>query len=229
MNIVARLALVLAAAFLLAARPPVALAAPLLLDFEGLPAMTYLTFNPVPAEARLSTQFQDSHGVAFASEAPYVAVLNLGAAHATSGSNGIGGATAAGNLDYREDIELSFFVPGTAGAQDGLTDFVSVRGDLLGNDETMVTLWAYDATGTLIGSAAALDTGGIALTVALPGIRRAVISGAALPGGDDGGVGFDDLSFNPVTPVPEPDAVGAALAALGLSACGRRRIRSERA
>ena len=64
-------------------------------DFESLTGMTYMPGNAVPAFARLSNQLASAQGVIFSSKsgAPYVAVVELGYGHATSGRNGIGGVT----------------------------------------------------------------------------------------------------------------------------------------
>ena len=74
-----------------------------LITFEVIPDVTALgTFfdgTPVPVEARLSDQLR-SQGVSFSSTAGYVALVNLGGGHATSGVNGIGGVNAAGALKY---------------------------------------------------------------------------------------------------------------------------------
>jgi hypothetical protein len=55
------------------------------LDFDSLPSMTYFSGNPVPAEAQLSDQYLSTDGIRFSSISNYVAVVDLGAGHATSG------------------------------------------------------------------------------------------------------------------------------------------------
>jgi hypothetical protein len=63
-----------------------------------------------------------------------------------------------------------------------------------------VILNAYDVNGVLVDSDQALDSGGETLIVAGPGIHRVEFLGTH----DVDGVGLDDLTFNPVVPLPSP-------------------------
>jgi len=69
----------------------------------------------VPVAAQLSEQLLRSHGVVFTSESgmPYVAVVNLGLGHATSGTNGMGGVDAQNRLQYTTPVRANFFLPRT--------------------------------------------------------------------------------------------------------------------
>src|SRR5439155_620041 len=77
----------------------------------------FLDGMPVPLDARLGAQLQRSDGVSFSSIAGssivgYVALVNLGSGHATSGVNGIGGVDAADTLRYNSSILITFTLPG---------------------------------------------------------------------------------------------------------------------
>lgn len=117
---------------LLAVIPLSPVRAQVVLDFEGLSTMSNAPGAAIPVTARLSDQFLATVGASFSSGSPFVAVVNLGAAHAPSGVNGIGGSTAAGALTYSGSplFTVTFFDPMNTAVQ-AVTDFVSVRGDLL--------------------------------------------------------------------------------------------------
>jgi hypothetical protein len=172
---------------------------PIVLDFEGLTAMPPQSGRPIPPQARLSDAFLATHGVRFSSGSPYVAVVDLGPGHATSGVNGIGGSTATGILTYdrMNPIVASFFDPNNPSSR-AVTNFVSVRGDLIGTGQS-ITLKAFDVNGRLIASATGDDTGGATLAVTSPGIHSVQFLGTQ----DFGGVALDDFTFNPVTPFPD--------------------------
>jgi hypothetical protein len=194
--------------------PGRALAGPIVLDFEGLPAMGNSPGSPIPSADRLANAFLSTDGVKFRSGSQFVAVVNLGPGHATSGDNGIGGSTPGGRLTYDPafPIVASFFDPHHH-SRPAVTDFVSVRGDLRGANGP-VTLNAFDVGGTLIGSFTTPDSGGETLLLSVPGIHSVQIIGNTDPVGI-GGVAFDDFTFDPVTPAgsttPEP-AAGILLA-----------------
>ena len=191
-----RLAQVLAMAGLVL--PPLASAEiPVVIDVEGLVAMGYVSRQPIPPEARLSDQMLAVHGVLFSSGAPYVAVVNLGLGHATSGVNGMGGSTPEGILTYASTnpVVFRFFDLGNPQVP-GVTDFVSVRGDMIGHGQPIVN--AYDLNGVLVDSDRVVDSGGAVLTVAGSGIHRVEFLGTQ----DDGGVALDDVTFNPVATPP---------------------------
>jgi hypothetical protein len=178
----------------------------IVIDFEGLSAMTFISGNPIPPSARLSDAFLFTHGVKFSSGSPYVAVVDLGVGHATSGTNGIGGSTPTGVLTYDRQfpIVVSFFDPSDP-SMPAVTDFVSVRGDLQGSGQS-ITLNAFDVDGNLIASFTTTDDGGATLSVSAPGIHSVQFLGT-----QDvvGGVALDDLTFNRVTPAGPPHVGGA--------------------
>jgi hypothetical protein len=168
------------------------------IDFENLPAMPVVAGAPIPAAARLSNQFLLSDGVAFRSGATYVAVVELGPNHATSGVNGIAGSTPDGRLWYEPiyPVAARFFYPADP-SQLAVTDFVSLRGDLEGDSGGSVTLNAYDVAGNLIGSITVPDSGGQLLAISTPGIHRVEFLGT----NNNYGVSVDDFTFNAVTPI----------------------------
>jgi len=176
------------------------------IDFDGLSAMPFFDIqNPIPANARLSDAFLLTHGVRFSSGSPYVAVVDLGVGHATSGTNGIGGSTPTGALtyDHHFPIVVSFFDPSDP-TQLAVTDFVSVRGDLHGAGQS-ITLDTFDVNGNLIASFTTTDVGGATLSISAPGIHSVQFLGTQ----DQGGVALDDLTFNSVTPTGLHDVGGA--------------------
>jgi hypothetical protein len=174
---------------------------PVLIDFEMLDAMDFWSGQPIPEAARLSDELATTHGVLFSSGAGYVAVVALGVGHATSGTNGIGGSTPDGILTYDRGWPVVFqFVDPQNPVGPAVTDFVSVRGDLSGTSGQEVIINAYDVSGGLVDSDHVLDFGGETLTVAAAGIHRVEFLGTQ----DDCGVGLDDLTFNPVIPIPTP-------------------------
>ena len=173
-------------------------AEPVVLDFDDHASMANLLIIRSPSEARLSDDYLDSHGVLFRSEENnYVTVVNLGENHATSGANGIAGALATDYLTYYKPIYMSFFDPQNP-AIPGTTDFVSLRGDTFGEPVPQtITLEAYDINGALLATDTTVDDGSSILSVSAPDIHRVKFIGAT-PG--HGGVGVDDLTFNPVEP-----------------------------
>jgi hypothetical protein len=167
------------------------------IDFEGFGAMPYFDIkNPIPPHARLSDAFLFTHGVRFSSGSPYVAVVDLGVGHATSGTNGIGGSTPTGVLTYDRNfpIVVSFFDPNDPSIP-AVTDFVSVRGDFRGEIQS-VTLNAFDIDGNLITSFTTTNVGGEVLSISASGIHSVQFLGTE----DEHGVALDDLTFNSVTP-----------------------------
>jgi hypothetical protein len=136
-------------------------AAAIVIDFEGLPSMPVVAGAPIPDPAKLSDQFLASDGVSFSSGAPYVAVVELGPNHATSGVNGIAGSTPDGRLWYEPiyPVRARFFFPADP-SQLAVTDYISLRGDLEGDSGGTVTLNAYDPSGNLVGSVKVPDSGG---------------------------------------------------------------------
>jgi len=190
-------ALLLAAVFLVALRP--AHAATVTVDFESFAAMANNTgISPVPFEARLSRQLLSTLGVRFDSGSGYVAVVNLGSDHATSGTRGFGGTTGATALTYDRHwpIRIEFFDPANT-TLPAVTDFVSVRADLLGagGDLTMI---GYGLQGEVLAAVSVQDGAGPTLQLSRAGIHAVEILG-------NGSAGFDDLKFNvPTSRNPEP-------------------------
>lgn len=172
---------------------------PTVVDFEVIPGITALNaFGDgccvIPTNARLSTQLQTSHGVTFSSVAGYVAVVRLGTGHATSGANGIGGVNAANVLKYNSPVVITFTVPGSPSTP-GATDFVSIRGDTQ-PATGRATMEAFDAQGTLLATVSAPDRlGGLTLTIATPHIHSVRVTQTL------SNIAYDDLRFNPPTPV----------------------------
>ena len=167
-------------------------AQPVTINFENFSGMRFDAGFPVPASSQLSNQLLLSQGLSFRSEStPYVAVVNLGVGHATSGTNGIGGVNASGQLSYSTPIRVEFVLPGSPGTP-AVTDSVSIRNDLSANGGEPVTLEAFDIAGRLVGSATMIDDHVFTLSVSVPGIHSVRIS----EGQSLGAAAFDDFSFN---------------------------------
>lgn len=183
------------------------------IDFDALSGMPNLGLT-VPGASQLGNGLQATTGATFASSSgvPYVAVVNLGAGHATSGTNGIGGVNGGGILDYSVAIEVSFSIPGSPNRR-AVTGSVSIRGDQL-NGAGSATLTAFDAAGTQIGSTTTADiAGGLTLSLSASGIHRVRITTT------EPTIALDDLTFGvlvPAPPVSVPTLGDAALALLAL-------------
>jgi hypothetical protein len=207
------------AALLILAFTAAHLGAQTTIDFEGL-GSTSLS-GSVPESAQLSTALQ-GQGVRFSSGSLFVAVLQLGAGHATSGALGIGGTTPGGDVSFDSPIFIEFLNPANP-AQRATTSSVSIRADHLGSG-LPIQLNAFDVFGALIGSSTVTDSGGATLSVAASGIQRVEVIG-------NGTAAFDDLSFGALTPVPAsvtPEPATLALLGTGMLALGwaarRKRI-----
>lgn len=198
---------------------PPANAVPIVVNFDDLAAMPFFeTGQPIPASARLYDQMMPTLGVLFTSGSACVAVVDLGPDHTTSGLNGIGGATADGNLTYARTspLVIRFCEPGNPSVP-AVTNFVSIRADLWGGG-LPITLNAYDVHGTLVDSDTTADLGGATLTVSGPGIHAVQFLGTS----DLGGVACDDLTFNPTAVIPEPTSLLLASLGFGLVSAVRR-------
>jgi hypothetical protein len=200
-------------------------AATVVLNFDDLPAMYFGAGTPIPAYAELSTLYRHTFGVTFASGSPYVAVVDLGFGHATSGTNGIGGSTPGGILTYSRTypITATFFDPSNPGNRPATTDFVSLRGDLVGFPAQSVTLNAYGINGHLIATTTAVDVGGETLAISAPGIHSVEFLGTFDFSDTYAGVAIDDFMFDSVTPVGEretPLPAALPLFATGLAGLG---------
>ena len=161
------------------------------IDFEALAAMSFLGGSPVPESAKLSNQLAEVYGAVFCSDggAPYVAVVELGPGHATSGVNGFGSVTTDDILSYATPTRVYFVVPSSPGTT-GTVDFVSIRGDLRTASFGTVTLEAFDQGGTLLGSDIQIDFNPVTLTVRHVGIHSIRVTQ------ETGSVAFDDLTFS---------------------------------
>lgn len=170
-------------------------AADITVDFDSYAAIPFAPGTPVPAEARFDGELQNDFGLTFGSTLNWVAVVDLGPGHATSGNNGIAGVNADNVVDYGAPIQVIFTYPRHPVTLQATTDFVSIRTDLLGGGPP-ISLRAYDLAGNLIASDSQPDSGGAALTVRAPAIHRVVFQG-------NGGVGLDDLTFATLKPTRE--------------------------
>ena len=139
----------------------------------------------------------------FASLSDYIAVVVLGAGHATSGTLGIGGTTAAGALSYSAPIRVTFWDPANSATQ-GITNFVQIRGDLIPISGT-VTMRVFDPLGALLATVTVPDIGGSTLTYNGANVHSVEITGSSAT------VAFDDLQFGAVSAVPGVDRAGAVI------------------
>ena len=169
-----------------------------LITFEVVPGVTAMTTffdgRPVPVEARLSNQLQLSQGVSFSSTAGYVALVNLGFGHATSGVSGIGGVNAADALKYNSPVVITFTLPGDPGTP-AITDFVSIRGDNQPVAGGSATMEAFDVNGVLLGSVTVPDEVGITLSLSIPNIHSVRLTQTRSD------IAYDDLIFNALSHV----------------------------
>jgi PEP-CTERM motif len=165
-------------------------------DFESFVGRSFLGGGTVPVGNRLSDQLRTS-GVLFRSQSDYVAVVDLGINHATSGRIGIGGVTSSGNLSYGAPITISFWDPARARSK-GVTSLVEIRGDRIPTRGNM-SMKVYDALGILLSTVTAVDAGGTMLRYEGSDIHRVELTSA------DANVAFDDLRFNTVTGSPADD------------------------
>lgn len=192
---------------------------PIVLTFDELDGSPYPSQGNVPDNRILDDHYLN-YGVLFSN----TVVVNLDAGpikpHAPSPKNGIAAFYKEGKnknvITYdsaRPQIAISFVHDGSP----GITDFVSVQGDLRADSGEEHTLFAYNIAGDLIASYTHLDEPGHVYSIATPGIHRVVWSGT--PNTDQldyGGVALDNLTFNAVRSfvVPEPSSI--MLATFGL-------------
>lgn len=211
-------------------------AGPNLIDFDSIPGMSNGPGLSVPAESQLSTQFLSSLGVSFSSEAGYVAVVNhtsppacppSGACPTVSMPNVMGGVRADKTMSYAAPITVSFFYPGTPNVL-GITNFVSIRGDMSPEDGASARMEAFDARGHSLGSVTAQDSdAGLTLEIGAPGIHSVVLSTISPSNPPSGSIGFDNLQFNTVSAVPEPGTIWLLISGAGALALGIRRTRRD--
>jgi len=202
------------------------------IDFDSLPAMNNSPGSSVPIANQLSDQFVTINGASFQSQAEYVAVVDhntppgcgLTECLTVSMPNIIGGVRSDGTLSYGTPITISFFVPSNPTTK-GITDVVSIRGDMVPLAGATATMEAFNAAGQSIGTATANDTSdGLSLSINASGIHSLMLTQNSASGTIDGTIGFDNLEFNEVTAVPVPAGVwlfGSGL--LGLIRIARRK------
>lgn len=164
------------------------------LSFDELPGL-YPYYPPalVPEANRLSNQYLTTHGVAFSSCSPFVSVMLLGSGHTSSPPNGLVGSRESGYFTASAEcpIVAKFFKPSDPSTKVTVS-YVSVRTDLLGGSPLPTTLKAYDVNGTEIGSVTKPDTGGVVLSLSMPGIHEVRYFSTA----DNSGVAIDDFTFS---------------------------------
>ena len=184
----------------------------------------------IPVASQLSDQYLSTLGVSFSSGSSYVAVVNLGQGHTTSGFNAIGGSTSGGLLTYDAGFPIvaTFFDPNDP-ATPATTDHVSLRIDFAATSGRNVTLNAFNLHGQLIDSFVTPDIGGATLQVSALGIHSVQFIGTT----DSTGAAVDDFAFNPVVAVPEPSIISLLLVGVAALWCaigvgqGRRDARQN--
>jgi hypothetical protein len=211
------------------------------IDFEGSPggvtaSAGYSFGYAVPTTSLLDDEFWEAHGVRFSSNGTgSVALIALGAGHATSGINGIGALTSSGTLDYSLPVTISFYQPGTLVA--ATFNYVTIRGDQFPVPaNTSVTYRAFDIGGNLLATRTVADgSGGLYGFASSDGfnIHRFEIWSSSPPDaysgfpgwGSFGRVALDDLTFrnDPTSSMPEPSTALAVLAGCALVAAMRQR------
>jgi len=173
-----------------------------LIDFEQFSGIPFSPGTAIPLESQISDQLLSTDGVLFSSDnSPFIAAVELGQFHATSGIIGVGGTDTSGNLSYSDIFfKANFFDPSHV-THAAVTDFVSVRTDRVRFIDRVeaVTFSAFDINGNLLGQNTQDDTGGLLLTLAFDGIHSVTFRGVSA-------TALDDFSFNPVTSVPIPAA-----------------------
>lgn len=165
---------------------------PITVDFEVVNGVTPGAISgQVAAASRLSDQLQTQYGVTFRSaEKPYVALVRLGAGHATSGTNGIGSVNAADAMAY-STMTITFTVPGNPSVP-AVTDQVSLRGDRFAAAGT-ASMEAFDVNQVSLGKVTVSDvSGGLVLVAAKPNIHSITLTQGSNT------IAFDDLVFNPL-------------------------------
>ncbi len=164
------------------------------IDFDLLSGMSYAAGGPIPLESRLDTQFLASDGVLFSSDSPFLAVVNLGSSRTASGEMGIGGSTLSGLLTYSGTFfKANFYNPNNP-LDAAVTDFVSIQGDLIG-DNQVVTFSAFDINGNILGTDSQVDVGGNIFSLSFNGIHSVEVTASG-----SGSMALDNFSFNDVTP-----------------------------
>ncbi|MDH5570795.1 MAG: VPLPA-CTERM sorting domain-containing protein [Gammaproteobacteria bacterium] len=184
-------------------------------EFESI-AMINSPGTLIPTSARISDQYLESDGVLFSSYDGFLAAVDLGLGHATSGFVGVGGSSGDGLTYEGEYFRANFFAPGNTSSV-AVTDFVTIRGDKI-TDGTGGIFSAFDINGVLLGSDSHSNVAGHTFTLAYEGIHSVRFIGS-------GTIALDDFTFNPVvSAVPIPAAVWLfSSGLLGLVGVARRK------
>lgn len=191
-----------------------------------VPNSSFFEGSPVDADAQLTNQFENLGAIfTTAGGADYAALIDLGVGHAVSGANGIGAVNSSGDLDYAEDLDIFLVVPGTL--TPAVTDSISISGDEIPSFGNVV-FSAYDVHGNLIASDTAIDTGGNAYTLSVPGIHEFRLHSA------HGDVAYDNLVFDTPTAlstpgVPEPSSIALLAAPMIAAIVWKRKVWKRKA
>jgi len=195
--------------------------APTTVDFDSFPGMADTPGLSVPSASQLADQLLSTSGVSFRSATDYVAVVEH-AGPTVSMPNVIGGVTADGLLSFGTPVHISFFDPSNSAVK-AVTDFVSIRGDQVPLPGATATMEVFDVFGNPLATVSAPDsTTGLTLSLALPGIHSIRLTQSSASS-YDGTIGFDNLQFDPVEPVPAPGAILLGTIGAGLVGWLRRR------
>ncbi len=168
------------------------------LDFEpplpsGLSPVTLFQGTAVPVSGRITTQYSNQ-GVTMSG----VALIDGGVGHAASGQYMLGGLSTANTVDYWAPLTFDFVDPSDSRSP-ALADYFSVTTDRVNDTPNIITLTAYNAQGSVVGSVSQTDTGN--MTIRLQGIgkfKRVVVQSRLVSGGF-GGVGFDLVTYGSAT------------------------------
>lgn len=177
----------------------------------GLSPVYYPEDTPVTPQARITNQYGNL-GVLMSN----VALVNLGFGHATSGTNGIGGISPGGTVDYGSPMIFTFVDP-LDNSMPATTERFTISTDQWGSSLNTTTVSGYDLAGNFIGSVSHLEKGG-SVTLELKGVGKfhKVIVASTLMNHLSGGIGLDDLHFDPGSSPSVPEATPVALTGIGL-------------
>lgn len=187
------------------------------INFDELPGMENVPGTLVPGPSQLSDQLLAVTGARFSSDSDYDAVADHSPFPTPSLPNVIGGTTTNGELSYGTPVVVTFFDPANNSVP-AITDFVEIRGDLELISDATATLGAFDINGQLIDSVTANESaGGIVLSISANGIHSIRVSQDSSGGGPfDGTIGLDDLRFEMVAAIPEPNSLAIFAFSVGL-------------
>lgn len=190
------------------------------LSFEEFTGIPMFSSPPYPANCRVSNQYINNYGVSFTSGSPYIYVLAGGSSQSPDGINVVYGSKPNGDPTFTVPIRGTFSLPSNP-AVSAVSNYVSAYVDKWGSPSYTVTLAAYDVDGKLLATTTKPDVGGEFLSVSVSGIHYFELS-TTTP--DSGGAGFDLVTFNDVTAVPEPTATLAYMVLGGAGLTRRRRL-----